>query len=222
MSKFVNELEAYYTEHASAENAVAMEKYMKNLFPFYGIKTVLRRALLKEAVEYNTTEVKVNTRKIALELYNKPEREYHYSAIEILTKELKKKYVIEDIGLIEDLLVTNSWWDSVDSISKNILGAYLQQYPAETEKVVERFSGSGNMWLNRAAILFQLGYKQNTNQKLLFSECDKHKESTEFFIQKAIGWALREYAKTNTEAVRAFVSTAGLKPLSTREALKNI
>jgi 3-methyladenine DNA glycosylase AlkD len=78
------------------------------------------------------------------------------------------------------------------------------------------------MWLNRSVLLFQLGYKKETNSRLLFRECDKHRESKEFFIQKAIGWALREYAKTNLEAVKNFVATANLKPLSTRESLKNL
>jgi len=78
------------------------------------------------------------------------------------------------------------------------------------------------MWLNRSAILFQLGYKQKTNADFLFSECLKQSQSKEFFIQKAIGWALREYAKSNPEIVRQFVENSNLKPLSTKEALKNI
>lgn len=137
-------------------------------------------------------------------------------------KELKKKFTKEDIGLIEKLLVTHSWWDSVDTIAKYLLGGYLQQYPDGIPGVVAHFSASDNMWLNRAAILFQLGYKSATDEKLLFCECGKRRHSKEFFIQKAIGWALREYAKTDPDAVKAFVAKAGLKPLSTREALKNL
>jgi 3-methyladenine DNA glycosylase AlkD len=92
----------------------------------------------------------------------------------------------------------------------------------ETPKVIERFSNADNMWLNRSALLFQLGYKAKTNFELLQSECEKHKKSNAFFIQKAIGWALREYAKTNPEAVKKFVTNTDLKPLSKKEALKNI
>ena len=128
-------------------------------------------------------------------------------------KKLTKKK--EDIQLIEKFIITNSWWDSVDTISKYILGGYLLEFPLETENITERFSNSENMWLNRSAILFQLGYK-------LKSACEKHKNSNEFFIQKAIGWALREYAKTNPEAVKKYVNNTNLKPLSTKEALKNI
>lgn len=219
---FIEELSKLYIANASIENSVSMEKYMKNLFLFHGLKTDLRRSLHKQAVEIHKEEVKANAREIALELYSKQQREYHYSAVELLMKELKSTFRKDDIVLIEKLLVTHSWWDTVDTISKYLLGGYLQQYPDQIPEVVKHFSGSENMWLNRAAILFQLGYKKNTDEKLLFRECEKHRHSKEFFIQKAIGWALREYAKTNPEAVRAFVAKAGLKRLSTREALKNL
>lgn len=219
---FIQAIDKAYAENASAQNAVAMEKYMKNLFLYFGIKTDVRRTLIKAAVAAHKDEIKKDAREIALELYRKNEREYHYTAIEILMAGLKKNFVKEDIILVEKLLVTHSWWDSVDTISKYLLGGYLQQFPKEISKVIARFSGSGNMWLNRSAILFQLGYKKETNVALLFSECEKHKASKEFFIQKAIGWVLREYAKTDAQAVINFVNNAHLKPLSTREALKNV
>lgn len=219
---FITELEKAYQSNASAENASSMAKYMKNLFSFHGLKTDLRRKLHKQAYETHRQEVKDNVRQLAKTLYTKTEREYHYSAIEILMKELKKAFRKEDITLIEHLLVTHSWWDSVDTIAKYLLGGYLQQFPEETDAVIRNFSDSGNMWLSRSAILYQLGYKNQTDENRLFDECHRHAGSKEFFIQKAIGWALREYAKTNPEAVKQFVSIAGLKPLSSREALKNI
>lgn len=222
MSNFTKELILLYKDNASAINAEAMAKYMKNLFPFYGIKTDLRRMLHKQALEHNKQEVKNKARRVAIELYARPERECHYSAIEVLIKSLKNQYKLEDITFIEYLLVNNSWWDTVDVISKYLLGEYLKQHPQEIPEVTGRFSSSGNMWLNRAAILFQLGYKKDTNEKLLFDLCQRHRESKEFFIQKAIGWALREYAKTSPEAVKNFVASAGLKPLSEKEALKNL
>ncbi|MNF47972.1 DNA alkylation repair enzyme [compost metagenome] len=120
------------------------------------------------------------------------------------------------------MIITNSWWDSVDTIAKYILGEYLLEFPLETDSIIGRFSNSENMWLKRSAILFQLGYKEKTNFELLKAICEKHKSSTEFFIQKAIGWALREYGKTNPEAVREFVHNSDFKPLSKKEALKNI
>jgi 3-methyladenine DNA glycosylase AlkD len=219
---FINALETALREKSNPENAFAMAKYMRNHFSFFGMKTEERRQIFKDIWKENLEEVTDNSREIALKLYSKLERELQYCAIEILIKQLKGNYKKEDIQLIEKFIITNSWWDSVDTIAKNILGEYLLEYPLETENVIERFSNSENMWLNRSAILFQLGYKGKTNFDLLKSECEKHKNSNEFFIQKAIGWALREYGKTNPEAVRNFVANTNLKTLSKKEALKNI
>ena len=219
---FINALETAFQEKNNPENAFAMSKYMRNHFSFFGMKTEERRSIFEEIWKENPMEIVENPREIALKLYSKRQRELQYCAIEILIKQLKGNYKKEDITLIEKLISTNSRWDSVDTIAKNILGEYLLEYPLETEKVIERFSNAKNMWLNRSAILFQLGYKGKTNFDLLKSECEKHKNSNEFFIQKAIGWALREYGKTNPEAVRNFVANTNLKPLSQKEALKNI
>jgi 3-methyladenine DNA glycosylase AlkD len=219
---FSNELEKVFNENSNIENAVVMSKYMRTIFSFFGIKTVERRLILKKLWKENQQEVSQNTREIALELFQKQQREFHYCAVEILIQELKKKYIKEDIQLIEELIITNSWWDSVDFLAKYLLGNYLLQFPEETDSVILKFSNSENMWLNRSAILFQLGYKEKTIFDVLKSVCEKHKTSTEFFIQKAIGWALREYAKTNPEAVINFVCNSNLKKLSEKEALKNM
>ena len=219
---FINELKAAFEEKRNSDNAIPMSKYMKNHFPFFGIKTIERRTIFRALFKKNKEEILNNSRAIASELLLKKEREFHYCAIEILIQTLKNKYTKEDIEIIEKLLCTHSWWDSVDTISKYILGEYLLEFPDETEVVINRFSNSSTMWLNRSAILFQLGYKQKTNQEILFHECIKHSNSKEFFIQKAIGWALREYSKTNSEAVKTFVAHSNLKPLSRKEALKNV
>jgi 3-methyladenine DNA glycosylase AlkD len=219
---FIKALEIAFQKNSSRELAIPMEDYMKNHFPFYGIKTDKRRLIFKAIWEEHQEEVKQHGREIAMQLFAFKEREMHYCGIEILIKNLKKNYQRDDIQLIENILTTNSWWDSVDTISKYILGEYLVEFPKETSKVINRFSDSDNMWLNRSAILFQLGYKQKTNADVLFRECIKHAHSKEFFIQKAIGWALREYGKYFPDKVKEFVNQANLKPLSIKEALKNI
>ena len=219
---FITELETEFKANQHPENALPMAKYMKDLFPFFGIKTDERRAIFKSICKTHQAEINENARVISWELFLKKERELQYCGIELLIKNLKNKYVIDDIIWIEKLLNTNSWWDSVDTISKFILGDYLQQFPAEIPTVVSRFSNAENIWLNRSVILFQLGYKSQTDFNLLQSLCTKHSNSNEFFIRKAIGWALREYAKTDPEAVRGFVLQSNLKPLSKKEALKNI
>ena len=219
---FIPQLEAAFDQKRNEGNAIQMKKYMKNLFSFYGIKTDERRAVFHDLLKSNEQEISQNYREIALTLLKKEFRELHYCGIEILIKNLKKNYQKDDIKLIETFLVTNSWWDSVDTISKYLLGQYLIEFPNETEKVIERFSNSENMWLNRSAIIFQLGYKKKTNYELLFSECVKHSQSKEFFIQKAIGWALRDYSRFNPNGVRNYVNSTNLKPLSQREALRLI
>ncbi|MFP9117983.1 DNA alkylation repair protein [Flavobacterium sp. RNTU_13] len=219
---FTTQLISSFTANANVENAKPMAAYMKDNFDFLGIKAQDRKELFKQALQLNKTEVKEDFRSIAKALYDMPEREYQYCAVDMLVKQWPKHFVQQDIELIEYFIVTKSWWDSVDPLAKYVLGGYLKQFPDETDHVVQRFAKSENMWMNRSAILFQLGYKKETDAALLFSLCDNFSYSKEFFIQKAIGWALREYAKTNANTVREFVNTANLKPLSVREALKNI
>lgn len=219
---FITDLEVAFHQNASEKEAIPMANYMKNHFTFFGIKSTPRRAITKEISKLYKEEIALNFRKITWELFTKNEREYHYSAMEILIKELKGKNQKSDILLIEKWITTNSWWDTVDLLAKYLLGNYLIQFPEETQQIINRFSASENMWLNRSAILFQLDYKTRTNTELLFQLCENHAHSKEFFIQKSIGWALREYAKTNPDAVTYFVAKTDLKPLSKREALKNL
>lgn len=219
---FISELTIELTKLRNVENANAMEAYMKFHFPFLGIKTKERRLILQHLWKKHQPEIKANFRIIAWELMTKKEREFQYCGVDILIKEIKNKYILEDAQLIEKFIITNSWWDSVDFLAKYVLGNYLRQFPEETLTVIERFSNANNLWLNRSAILFQLDYKAKTNFEILVSECEKHKESKEFFIQKAIGWALRDYSKFNPLAVKNYVKTIHLMPLSKKEALRKL
>jgi 3-methyladenine DNA glycosylase AlkD len=219
---FSNDLETDLRQKAHRETAIPMENYMKNNFTFLGIKTEERRAIFKRNYEQHKAEIKSNFRAITWELFTKKEREFHQCAIDLICKESKKKYVLDDIQLIEKLLITNSWWDSVDTLAKYLLGNYLLQFPEKKLEVIESFSNSENMWLNRSAIIFQLDYKKETDFDLLKSICEQHKHSNEFFIQKAIGWALRDYSRFNPSGVTEYVNSTNLKPLSQREALRNI
>jgi len=219
---FIDTLDFELDQNKNAEKARPMEQYMKHNFSFLGIKTKPRRAIMQKCCEQHKQEVATNFRSICETLFTKKEREYHLIAIDIMMKEIKNNYIIDDIYLIEKMLVTNSWWDSVDVLAKYLVGGYLNKYPNERLKIINHFSSSELMWLNRSAILFQLSYKAKTDFELLKSECEKHKNSNEFFIQKAIGWALREYSKYNPKGVMDFVSIANLKPLSAREAVRKI
>lgn len=217
---FLEELKVELNAISNREVAIPMENYLKNNFSCLGIKTEKRRTIFKSVYEKHKIEIKLDFREITWNLFQEKEREFHQCAIDLIQKEIKKNFISKDIQLIENLIITNSWWDTVDFIAKYLVGGYLEQFPEETLNVIERFSNSENMWLNRSVIIFQLSYKENTNFELLKSECEKHKHSKEFFIQKAIGWALRDYSRFNPNGVKHYVESTNLKPLSQREALR--
>jgi len=219
---FITELEHTFQSNANVAYAEQMSSYMLNKFEFYGIKAPLRRSLSKPIIEKHKLEIRDTIRTLTFDLYDLSQREMHMVVMELFEKQLRKTYKKEDISLIEKLITTHSWWDSVDFIAKQILGKYLLIFREDIPTVISKFSNSKNMWLQRSSIIFQLGYKEKTDKELLFQQCLAHKESEEFFIQKAIGWALREYGKVNPTAVLDFVNSNTLKPLSKREAIRRL
>lgn len=220
---FTRDLIKQLKAEAHREQARAMETYMKQKFQFLGVKAPVRQSILKKLVAtYKLVLDRPAIIEITKELYAQPEREFHYCGMELVSRFLKKKFLKEDIVLIEYLIVTHAWWDTVDMVCKHQLGGYLRLFPEEIKVVIQKFSTSNHMWLNRSAILFQLEYKSETDQELLFDLCIKHKNTDEFFLNKAIGWALREYSKTAPEAVRTFVNQHTFAPLSRKEALRLI
>jgi 3-methyladenine DNA glycosylase AlkD len=207
---------------ANPELASAMSAYMKHHFPFLGIKKPERVELLKPFMkEARSCPIEaihhaVNT------LWELPEREFHYTAMGLLDQ-MKKQWYAEGFALMESLITRKSWWDTVDHIAANQLGPYLLRESTEfRRKTAERWSKHPNMWLNRTALLFQLKYKAQTDTALLFSLAEAHSASKEFFIRKAIGWALRQYAYTAPNEVRSFLQRTPLQALSFREASKHL
>ena len=126
----------------------------------------------------------------------------------------------QDIVFFEWMAKHNAWWDTIDFIAPKLMGEYFKQFPDERKKWINKWLVSDNFWLQRCAILFQLKYKQETDLGLLADIIQKLSSSEEFFIRKAIGWVLREYAKTDPVWVRAFVANHELSNLSRREAMK--
>jgi len=148
-----------------------------------------------------------------------PEREMQLCAMEILLKH-RKQWDNDYFVLFEEMITTKSWWDTVDFIAANLVGDYLSRNKNMIKPSVEVWMQSENIWLQRTAILFQLKYKNKTDVHLLFGLCNQLGSSKEFFIRKAIGWALREYSKTDANAVEQFVAATDLHSFSKREALK--
>ncbi len=217
--KYILPLETEFRKHANPENAVQMKKYMKDRSEFFGIKSPLRRELYRKHISQFGLIPADQREEIVKWCWEIPQREWQYFAMEFLGKEAKK--VNENIiNLYEFMIVTKSWWDSIDYISANLVGPYLQKFPEHIPHLTTRWMNSDNMWLQRTCLLFQLKYKTSTDTSLLSSFIKSLSSSNEFFIRKAIGWALREYSKTNPDFVIQFVKENTLSGLSEREALK--
>ena len=118
------------------------------------------------------------------------------------------------------MIINKSWWDTIDFVSPKILGKYFEIYPEEIEKTIQKWLNSNNIWLQRSCLLFQLKYKNKLNKFLLKKIINSLSNSNEFFINKAIGWILREYGKTNKNWVINFIKETDLNKLSVREGLK--
>lgn len=210
-----------FEENRNPENAVPMQNYMKNNFPFLGIKTPLRRELMRQ-IYVQTGLLKVDFQETLIEqLWEKEEREYQYAAIDYTSKSLKK-LTKQHLPLMEKIMLHKQWWDSIDSIAPNAVGTIAKNDPSVLDETIEKWAYGQDMWLCRASILFQLKYKETTDEQRLYRYILANADSKEFFIQKAIGWALREYSKTNPDSVRAFIQQHSLPKLSIREGSKYI
>jgi 3-methyladenine DNA glycosylase AlkD len=194
---------------------------MKDKFEFFGIKSVERKKLTKKFLAFHGIPSEEGYEEVIREMWGLPQRELQYAALNILER-LVKKWIPVEIKLLEHLIVTKSWWDTVDWLATRIVGVRFRQNPELISSTHSRWIKSGNIWLQRVSVLFQLKYKDKTDMKLLFSTIQELSESDEFFIQKAIGWALREYSKTDPAVVQKFIDENELAPLSRREALKVI
>lgn len=221
--QLVQQLELEFEKNRNEFEAEGMSRYMKNRFTYFGIKKPKRAVIQKQWFSIIPKDfTQEHKRELVLELWQKEEREFHYVAMDFMAKWKDKELVSEDSEFIEFLLTNHSWWDSVDALASNYLGRYLRVFPKQRETVIKSWRKSENRWLRRSCLIFQLRYKSQTNFELLKSLILEFKDEKEFFIQKAIGWSLREYAKTNPVSVRNFVEESGIQGLAKREALKHI
>lgn len=208
-----------FYNNRNEENAVPMAKYMKNQFPFLGLKKPDRTALSKGFLNEKKKDKEIDWDFI-FRCYELPEREFQYLAIDYMSK-VANLFQPDDIKRIEKLITTKSWWDTVDAISP-IVGHIAMKYPEIKETILTKWMESDIIWLKRVSILFQLKYKDKTDTEFLKKAILKNANTNEFFINKAIGWALREYSKTNKEWVRSFIENNKLSKLSVREGSKYI
>ena len=216
----VDALAAALAAAGDPERAVAMARYMKDHFAFFGVPAPERRAIQREVLgRWRPEESELVGFVDAA--WARPERELQYAACDVVAQSASRcsPAFIADL---ERWITHRSWWDSVDSLAHGV-GALIEVHP-KTVAAMDRWIASDNFWLARVAIIHQLVYKTATDADRVFRYCTRRAGDSEFFLRKAIGWALREYSKTNPAAVVAFVSAheAELSPLSRREALRRI
>ena len=216
---FVKEITAAFYALDHPENAYWMRGYMRDQYPFIGIKKPERTVVFKAI--YKAHGRCEDWFEVCSALFAMPEREFQYAAMDYLMTAQKcwDKRLPE---LIDRWVDAQTWWDVVDVLGPKVLGAYFLRFPGERDAWVARWMASPVFWHQRLCILFQLGYKSKTDLALLSRVILALNSSKEFFIQKAIGWMLRQYARTNADWVHEFVEENALMPLSKREALKHI
>ena len=221
MHPYVASLKTLFEHNANPAQAGPMKKYMRDQFEYLGIKTPQLRELMKQFLAENGSPPINDLDTILRDLWSLPQREFQYAATGLLSRS-EKQLPARFIKTIEYMIVTKSWWDTVDTISGGTLGVHFKRFPEVREKYLAKWRLSDNFWLRRAAILFQLNYKKETDFDLLCEIIRENLDSQEFFINKAIGWSLRQYARIDPKAVKKFVKSTPLQPLSRREAMKHL
>ncbi|MGI6573568.1 MAG: DNA alkylation repair protein [Fermentimonas sp.] len=207
-----------FEEQSNRENAVMMSSYLRDKFTFYGIKTIPRRAiykaLLKEAKKNERVDWALLTR-----CWQDEHREFHYFVVDYLIT-MKKFLTYDDIEEIWRFIESKQWWDTIDMLS-TVVGHIVTNDDRGAELML-KWSVNDDFWVCRIAIIHQLHRKQKTNVELLEQVVVNNLGSSEFFINKAIGWILRDYSKTNPDWVNSFLDRykGKLSSLSIREAKK--
>jgi 3-methyladenine DNA glycosylase AlkD len=206
--------------------APAMQEYMKSDIPFYGVPLPDVRRICRPIFAAHPIEsTRAFDDTVERLFVGATHREERYAAVELAKQPLYRTYQTPDrLPLYRRLVIAGSWWDTVDDIASNLIGPILVAHPAEVGPIVLGWATDQNLWLRRTAIIAQLGSKRRTDLTLLTLAIDANAGDTDFFIRKAIGWALRQYARTDPAWVQAFVDAREdqLSGLSKREARKHL
>jgi 3-methyladenine DNA glycosylase AlkD len=224
--RLVKEVRAALKEAADPVKAPQMQAYMKSLMPYRGVSAPVQRAMWRKIFAHYPLMAKQQWRDVALELWRKAGyREERYAAIAFTDLKMYLPYrTMDAVPMVEEMIVTGAWWDFVDVIAGHHLGDVLREAPRRMKPLMRRWSTDEHLWKRRASILCQLGFKRDTDLDLLYECIEPNLGDKDFFIRKAIGWALRQYAWTDPVEVKSYVKSHRdrLSPLSMREAMKNI
>ncbi len=218
---YVKQLELLFEASKHSNNAVRMKSYMRDQFEFYGIKSPLRKELLKQFLNNNGKPSIESLKEIVQLLWDNKHREMQYLAMDIMQKYLNK---LDEsfLPFLEKLILQKSWWDTVDWIAPNGFGRIFQKHPEHLKPITERWIQSDNIWLQRSSIIFQLKYREKTDFQLMFDYILLRADSKEFFVRKGSGWALRQYSKYDARTVIDFIKNHEhvLSKLTKKEGLK--
>ena len=226
----ISQLEKALCTKGNATDAAAMKRYMRDKFDFYGVKSPLRRKTMKEIFADRDKGIPIkDVREFAQILWAKPQRELQLVAMDFVEKHRKELCkneadFNENIDFFKMLITSKSWWDTVDILACKLVGYLVQTHPTKGKPVMQEWISSDNMWLRRTAILHQLCSKERTDEEMLFQFCLARCHEEEFFIRKAIGWSLRDYARMKPNKVKTFLRQHkdSLSTLSYNEAAKHL
>jgi 3-methyladenine DNA glycosylase AlkD len=220
--RLIKELEQTLLENADKALAKKQAAYMRQLFPFLGLRTPHRRALVKPLYKSHPIRDEEQFIRALNDLWGREHREFQYAALDIAAG-FKKLASEEMLKVYEAMIRTKSWWDTVDDIAANLVGPLIANHP-KLLREMDRWIDDENLWIRRTALIFQLKWKKNTDTDRLFDYCRKTMHDPDFFIRKAIGWALRQYSKTDAVAVKQFIQNNKnqLSSLSIKEGSKYV
>ena len=221
--QFVPAVQAAFAPLADATRAQAMKAYLLNQFEFVGLPAPVRRQAVRALGKVVWT--REGLLQVAQQLWCLPEREYRYTAVDAL-RQHSRLLQPTDVLRLRELLQRDAWWETVDGLSAVISEVLHRAYQADAHATafMDEWVGHADFWVRRSAMLHQLGWRLDTNESRLFGYALQLAPEKEFFIRKAIGWALRDYARWNPQAVTDFVvqHRDRLSPLTVREAAKHL
>jgi 3-methyladenine DNA glycosylase AlkD len=209
---------------ADPVKAAQMQAYMKSAMPYRGVPTPPRRTLMKQLLGGYPPTDRATWESTVRRLWDDAAyREERYAAFDICAHRSARTWQdATTVPLYEHFIVTGAWWDHVDAVAIHLVGPILRADPAGVGPTVRRWLTEPDRWLRRSAIIVQIGSRRATDTGLLAAAIEPSVDDPDFFIRKGIGWALREYAKTDPEWVRAFVADHDLSALSRREATRHL
>jgi 3-methyladenine DNA glycosylase AlkD len=218
---FLNAILGMVRSEYHDDRSASMAAYMRNKFAFVGVQTPQRRSLMREAIRLNGFPQSVFD--VARELWMQPEREFQYIACDLLSHpKAVPQMALNELQVLLSFVESKSWWDTIDPLAAHAIGGVLLRHEHALSALTDRWIADANFWVQRTALLCQLSWKKRTNATVLFSLVLRSAHSKEFFVRKAAGWALREYSRTDSVAVRTFLDEHQLilSPLTLREAGK--